>query len=88
MAVDPELSEKVALAIYSASSPWSMMTVSEARKLADVAVQIISPVIRKEERSRAAKIVKNWEVRTNHIVSKMRVEQRKDDISEAIIWGS
>ena len=88
MSVDPELSEKVAMAIYSASSPWSMMTVSEARKLADVAVDIVTPVVRKEERSRAAKIVKNWEVRANHLVSKIRVDQRKEDISEAIIWGS
>jgi len=80
--------EKAAMAIYGASSPWSMMTVSEARKCATVVVDFLEPEIRRVERQRAADIVRNWDVKTNHYVNKFRVDARKEEIAEMIFWGS
>lgn len=82
---DEQYIEKIALAIYSASTPWSMMTVTDAKKYAELAVSIINPnAIRQDERKRASAIVKNWAINSNYIVSKLRIADRKDKIAAAI----
>lgn len=40
--------------------------------------------VRREERDRAAKIVEDWVVHTPYIVSKMRLEDRREAIAKAI----
>lgn len=40
--------------------------------------------IRSDERERAAKIVEEWPVDTNYIVGKIRIEERRKAIAEAI----
>lgn len=82
---DDEYTEKIAMAIYAASTPWSMMTVTDAKKYAELAVSIINPdAIRKDERKRAGEIVRNWAIKSNYIVGKMRIEDRKEKIATAI----
>ena len=40
--------------------------------------------IRADERERAARIVEEWPVDTNYIVGKIRLEERRRQIAEAI----
>lgn len=85
MSVNDEYAEKIALAIYAASTPWSMMTVTDAKKYAELAVAIINPdAIRQDERKRAGAIVRNWAIRSNYIVGKLRIADRKEQIATAI----
>ncbi len=82
---DDEYTEKIAMAIYAASTPWSMMTVTDAKKYAELAVEIINPnAIRQDERKRAGAIVRNWAIKSNYIVGKLRIADRKEKIANAI----
>lgn len=60
--------------------------VSKDKALMEIKVHVedVIELVRREERERAVDIVRGWEIYSPYIVGKMRIDDRKQKIIEAI----